>query len=104
MVARANATPPTSALVEDAAPTRSYLQPGAELTMGLDVINSTNLNYFNPGQKAEFFCLKGLFLQRLAAVQEEQRPFLNERASEGVRRRGWLQRRPQGGALTPSAR
>jgi len=81
----------------------SYLQPGAELTMGLDVINSTNLNYFNPGQKAEFFCLKGLFLQRLAAVQEEQRPFLNERASEGAPQE-MVATPPAGGALTPGAR
>ena len=58
------------------------MQPGADLSQGLDVINSTNLNYFNVAQKAEFFCLKGIFLQRLALIQEDQRSFLNERATE----------------------
>ena len=58
------------------------MQPGADLSQGLDVINSTNLNYFNVAQKAEFFCLKGIFLQRLALIQEDQRAFLNERATE----------------------
>ena len=36
-----------------------------ELTSGLDVINNTNLNYFNPPQKAEFYTLKGMFLEKL---------------------------------------
>ncbi|UNI18788.1 transcription-associated protein 1 [Purpureocillium takamizusanense] len=36
-----------------------------ELSSGLDVINNTNLNYFNPQQKAEFYTLKGMFLEKL---------------------------------------
>lgn len=36
-----------------------------ELASGLDVINNTNLNYFSPAQKAEFYTLKGMFLEKL---------------------------------------
>jgi transformation/transcription domain-associated protein len=36
-----------------------------ELNSGLDVINNTNLNYFSPQQKAEFYTLKGMFLEKL---------------------------------------
>lgn len=41
-----------------------------ELTSGLDVINNTNLNYFSPQQKAEFYTLKGMFLEKLQRKDE----------------------------------
>ncbi|KFH46680.1 Transcription-associated protein-like protein [Hapsidospora chrysogenum ATCC 11550] len=41
-----------------------------ELSSGLDVINNTNLNYFSPGQKAEFYTLKGMFLEKLNKKDE----------------------------------
>ncbi|KAI6782429.1 Transcription-associated protein-like protein [Emericellopsis cladophorae] len=41
-----------------------------ELTSGLDVINNTNLGYFNPQQKAEFYTLKGMFLEKLSQKEE----------------------------------
>ncbi|PHH92307.1 hypothetical protein CDD83_8021 [Cordyceps sp. RAO-2017] len=41
-----------------------------ELPSGLDVINNTNLNYFNPQQKAEFYTLKGMFLEKLNQKEE----------------------------------
>ncbi|RMJ19860.1 hypothetical protein CDV36_000496 [Fusarium kuroshium] len=41
-----------------------------ELTSGLDVINNTNLNYFSPQQKAEFYTLKGMFLEKLKQKEE----------------------------------
>ncbi|CAM1508207.1 Fc.00g050550.m01.CDS01 [Cosmosporella sp. VM-42] len=41
-----------------------------ELTSGLDVINNTNLNYFSPQQKAEFYTLKGMFLEKLKQKDE----------------------------------
>jgi transformation/transcription domain-associated protein len=40
-------------------------QSPEELTSGLDVINNTNLNYFSAPQKAEFYTLKGMFLEKL---------------------------------------
>ncbi|OTB05774.1 hypothetical protein M426DRAFT_319454 [Hypoxylon sp. CI-4A] len=44
---------------------RCHYENPAELSSGLDVINNTNLNYFNNQQKAEFFTLKGMFLEKL---------------------------------------
>lgn len=41
-----------------------------ELNSGLDVINNTNLNYFNPQQKAEFYTLKGMFQEKLKHKDE----------------------------------
>ncbi|KAI1261293.1 FAT domain-containing protein [Xylariaceae sp. FL1019] len=44
---------------------RCHYENPDELTNGLDVINNTNLNYFNAQQKAEFYTLKGMFLEKL---------------------------------------
>lgn len=41
-----------------------------ELSSGLDVINNTNLNYFNAHQKAEFYTLKGMFLEKLKQKED----------------------------------
>ena len=44
---------------------KAYLaQPGEQLT-GLNLLNTTNLDYFNPQHQAEVFRLKGLFHQVL---------------------------------------
>ena len=44
---------------------KCHYQNPKELNSGLDVINNTNLNYFGPQQKAEFYTLKGMFLAKL---------------------------------------
>jgi transformation/transcription domain-associated protein len=44
---------------------KCHYQIRADLNSGLDVINNTNLNYFGPQQKAEFYTLKGMFLAKL---------------------------------------
>lgn len=41
------------------------------LVAGLEIINSTNLAYFSTTQKAEFFLLKGKFLEALGITGEE---------------------------------
>jgi transformation/transcription domain-associated protein len=46
-----------------------------ELNNGLDVINNTNLNYFGQQQKAEFYTLKGMFLNKLGNKQEANDAF-----------------------------
>lgn len=51
-----------------------YQNPG-ELTAGLEVINNTNLAYFGPSQKAEFYTLKGMFLARLGMDDEANQVF-----------------------------
>ncbi|KAI6717317.1 hypothetical protein JHW43_000220 [Diplocarpon mali] len=49
---------------------KCHYQNTAELSNGLDVINNTNLNYFGPNQKAEFYTLKGMFLEKLMQRDE----------------------------------
>lgn len=49
---------------------KCHYQNPSELTNGLDVINNTNLNYFGPNQKAEFYTLKGMFLEKLGSREE----------------------------------
>ena len=47
-----------------------------ELPTALEVINATNLNYFNNTQKAEFFTLKAIVLSRLGMIDEANRILL----------------------------
>lgn len=44
---------------------KAYLENKSELTTGLNLINTTNLEYFSPKQRAEVFCIKGDFLLKL---------------------------------------
>ncbi|KAJ6097184.1 hypothetical protein N7499_001558 [Penicillium canescens] len=54
---------------------KCHYQNPKELNSGLDVINNTNLNYFGPQQKAEFYTLKGMFLAKLDHVNEANEAF-----------------------------
>ncbi|GAB1314252.1 transcription-associated protein 1 [Madurella fahalii] len=49
---------------------KCHYQNPEELTSGLDVINNTNLNYFSAPQKAEFYTLKGMFLEKLGQKED----------------------------------
>jgi transformation/transcription domain-associated protein len=51
---------------------KCHYQNPEELNQGLDVINNTNLNYFGPQQKAEFYTLKGMFLDKLGQKSEAE--------------------------------
>ena len=42
---------------------KSYLSNAGDLRLGLNLINTTNLDYFQPQQQAELWRLKGLLLQ-----------------------------------------
>ncbi|KAI8840240.1 FAT domain-containing protein [Chytridium lagenaria] len=44
---------------------KCYFQSPSEYSNGLEVINNTNLQFFSKPQTAEFFALKGVFLQKL---------------------------------------
>ena len=44
---------------------RAHLHAPGELPLGLHLVNSTNLDYFQPQHQAELFRLKGQFLQAL---------------------------------------
>lgn len=54
---------------------KCHYQNRTELNNGLDVINNTNLNFFGPQQKAEFYTLKGMFLAKLAQRDEADDAF-----------------------------
>lgn len=54
---------------------KCHYQNRAELNSGLDVINNTNLNYFGQQQKAEFYTLKGMFLNKLGQETEANDAF-----------------------------
>lgn len=54
---------------------KCHYQNPNELNSGLDVINNTNLNYFNSQQKAEFYTLKGMFLAKLDHTNEANDAF-----------------------------
>lgn len=54
---------------------KCHFQNPAELGLGLDVINNTNLMYFGAAQKAEFFTMKGMFLARLNLHDEAAQVF-----------------------------
>ncbi|KAL2136937.1 hypothetical protein VTI74DRAFT_98 [Chaetomium olivicolor] len=54
---------------------KCHYQNPDELTSGLDVINNTNLNYFSAPQKAEFYTLKGMFLEKLGQKDDADSAF-----------------------------
>ncbi|KAI9886978.1 MAG: hypothetical protein M1823_001194 [Watsoniomyces obsoletus] len=54
---------------------KCHYQSHSELSSGLDVIHNTNLNYFAPQQKAEFYTLKGMFLEKLGNKAEANDAF-----------------------------
>ncbi|KAG9303929.1 hypothetical protein G9A89_005839 [Geosiphon pyriformis] len=51
-----------------------YHNPG-EVTLALDVINNTNLNYFGPQQKAEFHTLKGMVMAKMSRDHDADASF-----------------------------
>ncbi|EGV61555.1 hypothetical protein CANTEDRAFT_131106 [Yamadazyma tenuis ATCC 10573] len=54
---------------------KCHYQNPNELNTGLDVISNTNLVYFATQQKAEFFTLKGMFLNKLNQKDESNKAF-----------------------------
>ena len=46
-----------------------------ELSNGLDVINNTNLAYFSHPQKAQFYTLKGMFLEKMSEKDDADAAF-----------------------------
>lgn len=54
---------------------KCHYQNPSELNTGLDVISNTNLVYFATQQKAEFFTLKGMFLNKLNQKDDANKAF-----------------------------
>jgi transformation/transcription domain-associated protein len=54
---------------------KCHFQSATEYSAGLDVINNTNLLYFTTSQKAEFFAMKGAFLNKLNLHEDASQAF-----------------------------
>ncbi|KAJ3116271.1 hypothetical protein HDU96_010045 [Phlyctochytrium bullatum] len=69
---------------------KCYFQTPSEYSTGLEVINNTNLQFFSKPQTAEFFALKGVFLQRLGLNEEATQAFSSAiQISDGKLAKGW---------------
>ncbi|KAI9190433.1 transcription-associated protein 1 [Blastocladiella emersonii ATCC 22665] len=68
---------------------KCYLSNPAEYKTGLDVINNTNLVYFNNQQKAEFYSLKGRFLSLLGHINEAHQAFATAVTTEHNLAKPW---------------
>lgn len=60
-----------------------------ELASGLEVINNTNLAYFQQHQRAEFFALKGIFLGKLKMEDEANSAFSSAIQIDSNLPKGW---------------
>jgi len=54
---------------------KCHFQDKSKWTSGLEVILNTNLNFFGPHQKAEFYTLKGMYLAKLRQKDEANDAF-----------------------------
>lgn len=67
-----------------------YHKP-AEWGQGLELLNTTNLMYFAPAQKAEFHTLKAMFLGRLNLHEDAQKVFNQAVGSEFQFGKSWAE-------------
>ncbi|KAI9246865.1 hypothetical protein BY458DRAFT_560504 [Sporodiniella umbellata] len=68
---------------------KCHFKDQAQLKAGLDVVNNTNLSYFNKEQKAEFYVLKGQFLAKLDYLSEANEAFVTAAQIEVAHGRAW---------------
>ncbi|KAL7750961.1 transcription-associated protein 1 [Sorochytrium milnesiophthora] len=61
---------------------KCYLENPGEYIIALDVINNTNMVYFDKQQKAEFYALKGRFLAYLGHADDADRSFATAVSTE----------------------
>ncbi|GAB2282828.1 hypothetical protein Dimus_017364 [Dionaea muscipula] len=69
---------------------KAYLEMKGELTSGLNLINSTNLEYFPVKHKAEIFRLKGDFLLKLNDCEGANREYSNAISLFKNLPKGWI--------------
>ena len=70
---------------------KCHYQNPNDLQTGLDVINNTNLSYFGPQQKAEFYTLKGMFLAKQSKLAEADEAFSNALQYDLKLPKGWAE-------------
>ncbi|KAI9000171.1 phosphatidylinositol kinase, partial [Gaertneriomyces semiglobifer] len=68
---------------------KSYFVNPSDYATGLDVINNTNLLYFNTIQKAEFFALKGIFFSKLNLHNDAEKAFSSSIQLDTNLAKGW---------------
>ncbi|XLR64513.1 hypothetical protein S83_015185 [Arachis hypogaea] len=69
---------------------KAYLETKGELTSGLNLINSTNLEYFPAKHKAEIFRLKGDFLLKLNDSEDANLAYSNAISLFKNLPKGWI--------------
>lgn len=69
---------------------KAYLEMKGEVTSGLNLINSTNLEYFPVKHKAEIFRLKGDFLLKLNDCEAANREYSNAISLFKNLPKGWI--------------
>ncbi|KNA06133.1 hypothetical protein SOVF_183880 [Spinacia oleracea] len=69
---------------------KAYLEMKGEVTSGLSLINSTNLEYFTVKHKAEIFRLKGDFLLKLNDCDSANREYSNAISLFKTLPKGWI--------------
>lgn len=78
------------AIVKTREQTKCYLNQPELYRSGLDLLNTTNIDWFNPQQKAEFFQLKGMFLARMGFFEESNAAFSTSIALHENLSKGWI--------------
>jgi transformation/transcription domain-associated protein len=68
---------------------KCYLNNMSEYATGLEVINNTNLGYFQPPQRAEFWAIKAMFLSRLNMSEEANQAFSTAIQIDVKLSKGW---------------
>ncbi|KAI3989472.1 hypothetical protein MKX01_022747 [Papaver californicum] len=69
---------------------KAYLEMRGELNSGLNLINSTNLEYFPVKHKAEIFCLRGDFLLKLNDCENANLAYSNAISLFKHLPKGWI--------------
>lgn len=69
---------------------KAYLEMKGELASGLNLINSTNLEYFPVKHKAEIFRLKGDFLLKLSDSEGANHAYSNAISLFKNLPKGWI--------------
>ena len=69
---------------------KAYLEMKGELTSGLNLINSTNLEYFPVKHKAEIFRLRGDFLLKLNDSEDANIAYSNAISLFKNLPKGWI--------------
>ena len=68
---------------------KCHLDVNKDLSSGLDVINTTNLGYFQSVQRAEFFAFKGVFLGKLGLENDAHQAFSAALQIDANLPKGW---------------